>query len=75
MRESIWRFFKKTKGPCYGFGYRAAMMLSAMFRLLLLALVFPVRAIRGECVGPRSSVRKWTAILSWSVGSQTWARR
>ena len=41
MRESIWRFLRKTRGDIYGLGYRCAMFLSAVVRLGLLVFLSP----------------------------------
>jgi hypothetical protein len=75
MRESIWRFFLKTKGRCYGFGYRGAMMLSAICRLTLIALASPLRLLRGEGSLTSPFSLKWMAILGWSLGTQTWVKK
>lgn len=75
MRESIWRFFLRTKGNLYGLGYRGAMMFSAMFRLALVGLTFPFRLLRGESERAGNSARKWMAILGWSLGTQTWVKK
>ena len=48
MRESIWRFLCRTRGDFYGLGYRCAMLLSAVGRLGLLLLFFPVQTLRGR---------------------------
>jgi N-acetylglucosaminyl-diphospho-decaprenol L-rhamnosyltransferase len=75
MRESVWRFLNKTRGRYYGMGYRGSTMLAAMCRLFLLGILLPVRMVRGELTPARNSFRKWAAILSWSVGAETWIRR
>jgi N-acetylglucosaminyl-diphospho-decaprenol L-rhamnosyltransferase len=72
MRESICRFFTKTRGPWYCIGYRVSVTASAMCRLLLLALAFPWRWIRGGVKSARQSFTKWVAILRWSLGAHTW---
>src|SRR5262249_55515178 len=33
MRESTWKFLKKTRGKLYAMGYRFSMFISALFRL------------------------------------------
>jgi GT2 family glycosyltransferase len=74
MRESIWRFFLKTKGRCYGFGYRGVMMLSALCRLAL-TLASPFRFLHGKGAAGDHSARKWAAILGWSLGAQRWVKK
>ena len=68
MRESITKFLRKTRGRLYSSGYRSAMLISALGRLMLLALVFPIQALRGQCRSWMASVRRWWAILLWGVG-------
>jgi N-acetylglucosaminyl-diphospho-decaprenol L-rhamnosyltransferase len=69
MRESIWRFLRKTRGNLYGAGYRWSMLLVACCRLGLLGFLTPLQRLRRQ---PRStdSFRKWWAILRWSVCRQ-----
>jgi GT2 family glycosyltransferase len=67
MRESIWRFLCKTRGDFYGLGYRTAMLLSAIIRLGLLLVVFPVLTFRGRRQRWNVSFREWRAVLRWSL--------
>lgn len=67
MRESAWRFFRKTRGKCYSLAYRASTMMTALLRLALLVILFPARQARGYQAGWWASFRKWNAILSWSI--------
>jgi hypothetical protein len=68
MRESIWRFLGKTKGKYYGFVYKVCMLISAVGRLIILSISFPLRLVRPETRSPGSPFRKWWAILGWSLG-------
>lgn len=70
MRESAWRFFRKTRGDGYGFAYRISTTGVALMRLMLLVLLFPIRALQGCRGGWRASFSKWNAILSWSLGGK-----
>jgi len=54
LRESVWRFLRKTRGRFYAAGYRVALGMAACVRLVLL-------------VG-QPAARKWRAILRWSLG-------
>jgi N-acetylglucosaminyl-diphospho-decaprenol L-rhamnosyltransferase len=74
-RESVWKFLTKTRGRYYALGYRGSTIFAAAFRLLLLGVLLPVNVIRGKWGSTRNSIRKWAAILSWSVGAETWTRR
>jgi hypothetical protein len=75
MRESICRFFTKTRGRWYCAAYRASMMLSAVCRLAVLALALPFQSVCGKVKGAQYSFCKWRAILLWSLGAQTWVRK
>jgi hypothetical protein len=67
MRESIWRFLRKTRGAVYGGAYRASTLLSALARLVMLSLLWPFRRMRNRAPVQRNSDRKWLAILAWSL--------
>jgi GT2 family glycosyltransferase len=73
MRESVFRFLTKVRGKSYSTGYRLSLALSALGRLLLLALLFPVKLVRGEMAAASGSFRKWMAILKWTLGLQSCA--
>jgi GT2 family glycosyltransferase len=75
MPEATWRFFRKTRGRMYGFGFKLGMLISAVSRLILLALVSPIwlNASRGRRW--TSSVHKWVAVLRWSVNRHSLAKR
>lgn len=75
MRESVWRFLRKTRGEFYGSGYRCAMLASALCRLGALGLCLPVQAWRGRRLAWRSSLRKWWVILLWSLRRAAWVKQ
>lgn len=75
MRQSICRFFTKTRGRWYCVAYRASMMLSAVCRLVALALALPFQCVCGKLKGTPEAFSKWKAILFWSLGAQTWVRK
>jgi GT2 family glycosyltransferase len=68
MRESIWRFLRKTRGGNYSFSYRISTLIAAMGRLALLTIILPLYIIRPDRISWNSSFRKWGAILAWSLG-------
>lgn len=68
MRESVWRFMKKHRGKIYGLAYRASTLISAVGRLLLLMILFPLQFVRKTGPSWNASFRKWRAILTWSLG-------
>lgn len=72
--ESIQMFLAKHKGAIYARGYCCSMFLAALVRLLILGVLSIVsRGKRSR--GIRVSRKKWTSILSWSLGRQRWAER
>lgn len=75
MRESVWRFLRKTRGLIYGLGYRACMLVIAVIRLGVLIVVYPILVLRRRGAGWSGSFRKWSAILRWSVFPQAWVRQ
>ena len=75
MRESVYRFLTKVRGKWYGAIYRFSLGLSALGRLALLSLVFPIKLVRGEMAATGESFRKWTAILKWALGLQSWVAK
>ncbi len=75
MRESIWRFLRKTRGLAYGLAYRMAMSIVAVARLLLLTFLFPVQRVRSRGTDWKASFGKWCAILRWSIYPQLWVRK
>ena len=68
MRESIWRFVRKTRGKVYGLAYRGTILTVSIGRLTLLTLLLPLHLIREGGEAWRAALRKWTAILTWSLG-------
>ena len=68
MRESVCRFMRKTGGNVYALVYRVSMLISAICRLALLAIVFPLYLFRRGGESWNGSFRKWKAILAWSLG-------
>lgn len=75
MRESIWRFLRKTRGVSYGSGYRSAMLASALCRLAALGISLPVQKGRGWKFAWSRSLRKWWAILCWSLRRAEWVKQ
>ncbi len=70
MRDSVFKFMKKFRGATYAWLYRAALLGSAMLRLVLLAplLLFPGKNrshVRGMC-------KKWYKIGAWSLAQERW---
>jgi hypothetical protein len=72
MRESIWRYLRKTRGGLYALFYRWSIMFLAFCRLAMLSLLVPFQTILRRPVS--GSFRKWWAILGWSVRREAWVR-
>jgi GT2 family glycosyltransferase len=63
MRDSIWRFLRKSRGAGYAAFYRASTSVAATLRLVLLAVSDPLRLSQAR----RDACRKWAAVLAWSL--------
>jgi len=71
--ESTSRLLKKIHNNSYSFGYRIALSISAVFRLLLLTLCFPVSLIKLITHEWWSTaINKWFVILRWGLGLEKW---
>ena len=71
MRDSIWRFLRKSRGPTYAIAYRASIAGAALGRLALLAaLALAGRLLRRPASSGHGagSIDKWRALLAWSLG-------
>jgi GT2 family glycosyltransferase len=70
MRESIWRFLKKTRGDLYAMSYRFSMFVSALLRLVVITSVLAIQKVFQVESSMLHAFRKWLVILQWSVGLQ-----
>jgi GT2 family glycosyltransferase len=71
LRESIWRFQRQWYGPAYAEVCRLSIGLAAVARLAAL-LVFwlvlhAVAPLRRRLRWPAGALRKWWAVLGWSL--------
>jgi GT2 family glycosyltransferase len=71
MRESVYRFFLKSRGWLYATSYRVGMCGAALIRMILLLALFPVLIRRSEG-GWRATFSKWFRILRWGLGFERW---
>jgi GT2 family glycosyltransferase len=62
------RLFHKTRGRVYALGYRAAMALVAIVRLVLLATAAPLGNILWDRQSLRFSLEKWHTVLRCALG-------
>ena len=71
--ESLWRFFRKHRGPAYAWAYRQAILLAAMGRLSMLGCKRLFQTLLAGRKGTCSSTAKWQAIFRWAAGLERWA--
>ncbi len=74
MRESVYKFLKKTRGQLYADVYKKAMLLSGVLRFGLVSLAYVVSLLIGGNSECRSSLIKWKGIIRWTLGIEKWAR-
>ena len=73
MRQSVYQFLRSNSGIASACAYRGAMAASAVVRIMIILLMGLVS--RKRVTQPlRTSLRKWLAILRWSIGLPTAAR-
>ena len=61
-------YYSKYHGRVYAMIYRASMGASAMGRILLIALAFPFGNILCDRHALRLAIKKWGAVLIWTLG-------
>jgi len=74
MRESVFKFLKKTRGQLYANVYKKAMLLNGVMRCGLLLLAYVGSPSTGGKSEYRSSLIKWKGIIRWTLGIEKWAR-
>lgn len=74
MRESIYRLLQMHRGKLVALSYRAALGLSSLVRLPALSLKLAGQKLGGKSLNT-GSLKKWMAILRWSIGGQSWVKR
>jgi len=74
LRESRWRYFKKTNGLLYALLYRLSMILLALCRLCILSALGILRFFRITPKSVAKSFGKWLEILKWGLGFEARCR-
>jgi GT2 family glycosyltransferase len=74
MRESVFRFIRKSGGLSQSAGYRLSMGIAAVIRSALLGAAFPVYLVKNNLTGWRISLRKWLVIFRWAIGLEKWTK-
>ena len=75
MLESRSRYFARTSSVAHARRFRAAICVSSIMRLTVLALLAPFYLLGGRRTQIAVATRKWMAKLRWSMGLVPWARR
>jgi len=74
-RESTDHFIRKTRGNLYGYCCRTAILLSALFRITILIMLFPVVFVLRRSSPWSNSLRKWGAIVIWCLNREAWFKK
>ena len=71
MRESLFEFIRRHRGPAYAWVFRVSTALVAVCRLGVLGIRRLVAASSERRRALSLSIKKWLRIFSWAVGSET----
>lgn len=74
MRESVCRLLRIHRGPLAARTYCAASGVSALLRIPAILLAMTGQQIRHGRMNAKP-LRKWMAILRWSLGLESWTRK
>lgn len=74
MRESIAKFLRLHRGLYHARAYKVTLAISALARIsmLWLARVLTLGQYKPGVV--RGGLRKWSKVLRWTVGAESWVR-
>jgi GT2 family glycosyltransferase len=75
MRESVFRFLRKTRGRRYSYCYRISLGGVALIRMGLLGMLYPAWLAQGKRRSWNTAIRKWFRILRWGLGLERWVRK
>jgi len=74
MAESRFCFFRKTRSIWYSRWYRVFILLVSVIRITIILFIFPIQCLRGRTVCSQTSLKKWFAIMRWTLGLEKWAQ-
>jgi N-acetylglucosaminyl-diphospho-decaprenol L-rhamnosyltransferase len=74
MRESVFKFLRRTRGGFYASGYRLTMFVVAIARIGLIAIFYLPTMCIGRFSSRRFSFMKWVGILRWSLALEKWTQ-
>jgi GT2 family glycosyltransferase len=73
MRESVFRYLRRHRGRLYAGAYRLTVAGAAVVRLGILAAAWLLTAGQWSRLSLQNGIRKWKALLRWSLGRERWA--
>jgi GT2 family glycosyltransferase len=73
IRESVYRFMRFRCGWLAAIFFRLAMGISALIRLPIVAVIRLFH--KKGALDATASINKWTSILRWSFGMESWAAK
>jgi N-acetylglucosaminyl-diphospho-decaprenol L-rhamnosyltransferase len=74
VRESLFRFFVKTRGRAIAYVYRFSMIVCAAPRLMAVFALMPVMSLAHRKDRLLPVLAKWKGILRWALGMEKWAK-
>jgi GT2 family glycosyltransferase len=75
IREALRTYLAKNHGASHALRYRFLIAIAAILRLPLLAVTIPANRLLGrKFQNSKNSLRKWWAVLSWSLGFEKWSK-
>ena len=74
MRESVFKFLRRTRGGLYASGYRLTMCVVALIRIGIISILYMPTMCLGRFSSRRYSLMKWIGILRWSLALEKWSK-
>ena len=75
MKESLFKFLRKSRGPFYAGLYRISVFLVSILRVTALTALLAIPSAQLDKDALRYSLNKWHKILRWSMGLEAWTRQ
>jgi N-acetylglucosaminyl-diphospho-decaprenol L-rhamnosyltransferase len=75
MRESGFKFLRKSRGAAYAHAYRLVTFASAIVRLVVLSPLLAAPSFVFDRSAVLRAFTKWRRIARWSLGFEGWARQ
>lgn len=74
MRESVYKFIKKTQGTAKASTYKTAIMLVSLLRIATMLSIIPFLMSFGRKNKVNTSLSKWYRIFRWAIGLEPWVK-